>query len=94
MKFLPMHNMVSIRKLLLNLNKKIDISVTQFGAQFNAFSIFGLINYPIFYIIWIALFGIESSHENAIIRLIATLLCLGLFLRKKWPEKAKKWLPL
>ena len=94
MKFLPMHSMVSIRNLLPNLNKKIDANVTQFGAQFNAFSIFGLINYPIFYIIWIALFGLESSHENIIIRLIATLLCLGLFLRKKWFKKAKKWLPL
>lgn len=89
-----MPNVGCLKNFLDNLNKKIDARVTQFGAQFNTFSIFGLINYPIFYLIWIALFGLESSHENAIIRLIATLLCLGLFLRSKWPEKAKKWLPL
>lgn len=94
MKFLTMHNMVEIKNILPNLNKKIEASVTQFGAQFTAFSIFGLINYPIYYIIWVSLSGLESSHENIILRLIATLLCLGLILRKKWHKKLKKWLPL
>jgi signal transduction histidine kinase len=94
MKFLAMHSIVSIKNPLPYLNKKIGASATQFGAQFNAFSIFGLINYPIFYIIWISLSGVENSHENIVLRLIATLLCLGLFLRKKWPQKIKNWLPL
>ncbi len=75
-----------------HLKALIDDRVNNFGPQFLAFSLFGLINYPVFYIIWI--FVNEQSYESLALRLSATLLCLGLFLRNQWPESLRKWLPL
>ena len=62
------------------------------GAQYTAFGLFGLFNYPIFYFIWI--YFSKQPYSSVILRIIATLLCAILALNKYWPEKAKKYLPI
>jgi signal transduction histidine kinase len=81
-----------VLRLLHKFHDAINARVNNYCPQFLAFSIFGLINYPIYYIIWT--FTSENNYENFTLRLIATLLCFGLLLRNKWPKSWKKWLPL
>lgn len=66
--------------------------VEETGAQYTAFGLFGLFNYPIFYFIWI--YFSKQPYSNITIRVIATLLCLILALNKYWPVKFKKYLPI
>jgi signal transduction histidine kinase len=66
--------------------------VKKFGAQYYTFAIFGLINYPLAllyeYIIY-------QNSNGFLIRCLATLLCLGLLLKDKYPlKKYQKFLPL
>ena len=74
-------------KLLALTNEKVE----ETGAQYTAFGLFGLFNYPIFYLIWITFS--KQPYSNLTVRVIATLLCLLLALNKYWPGKLKKYLP-
>ena len=67
--------------------------VVRYGAQYRVFGIFGLINYPLSYIYNIFIVDFSKTYNLTLI-VIPTLLCLGLFLKDKWPETWKNFLPL
>ena len=73
---------------------QVDVSnrVRDFGAQYIAFGVFGIINYPLFYFIW-RIYD-QKGYENFSLRLLATVLCAVLLLKNYWPNKLKKWLPV
>lgn len=73
------------------LNRYISVKVEDFGAQYEIFGIFGLLNYPLYYIVW--RFFSFQSYENLSLRVVATLLCLFLTINKYWPKKLQIWLP-
>ena len=77
-----------LEKILTFAKKKVE----QTGAQYTAFGLFGLFNYPIFYFIWI--YFSKQPYSNITVRVIATILCLILALNKYWPTKLKKYLPI
>lgn len=60
------------------------------GAQYKAFGLFGVINYPFCYYILYFL----GADESIIARLSASLLCIPLIFVKYWPSKLKKYLNL
>lgn len=84
----------SFKTIGTQLNQKIGHSINDFGTPFTLFSLFGLLYYFFFYFAWVVPFGPKIAGHILILHLIAALLCLGLFLREKWPEAPKKWLPL
>ena len=69
--------------------KKIQEQSIQF--PYKLFGLFGLINYPLFYFFWKII--PDPRYEDIILRIISTLLCLGLFLNNKWPNKIQFFLP-
>jgi len=81
-----------VLKLLHKFNDILNVRVNNFCPQFFVFAVFGIINYPIYYIIWTL--NNQNNYEDFALRLIATLLCLGLLLKNKWPVWLNKWLPL
>lgn len=68
----------------------LDRKVTDYGAQYKTYAIFGLYNFPVSYFTLLYV----GTHENAYMRGIATVLCLPLLFTKYWPVKAKKYLNL
>jgi signal transduction histidine kinase len=76
-----------MEKFLSFLNQRIE----EFGgAQYRAFGIFGVINYPVGYY----LFQFLGSDENFVTRLIAAFLCFPLCITDYWPPSLKKYLNL
>lgn len=55
------------------------------------FGIFGVISYPIFYLIWIYFNSV--GYENLILRIIVVFLCIPLICANHWPKKLKPFLP-
>jgi len=68
-----------------------DQRVKRYGAQYRTFAIFGLINYPLAYLYEVF---VQHNQVGLWFRLVSTILCTILFLKDKWPEKLKKFLPL
>jgi len=83
---------LQIPRSLENLRTAIEKRVELFGAQYIAFGVFGILNYPIFYLIWF--YYNTESYESLFLRSLATLLCLLLLLKNYWPKKLKSWLPV
>jgi two-component system CAI-1 autoinducer sensor kinase/phosphatase CqsS len=50
---------------------------------------FGLVGYPLFYVIW----ETAGYRESLQYRTFCTFICLGLLLSSKWPQKMKRFLP-
>lgn len=86
----------SPKRIATRLNRKFERSIRDFNPPFTTFAILGLIYYSLFYFPWLLPLSAKSGVEDGslILRLIAIFLCLGLLLRKKWPENAQVWLPL
>lgn len=86
----------SPKYLVARLNRKFERSIRDFNPPLTPFAILGLIYYSLFYFPWLLPLGAKggAGDESLILRLIAIFLCLGLLLRKKWPENAQKWLPV
>ncbi|MCD6040028.1 MAG: histidine kinase [Gammaproteobacteria bacterium] len=82
-------------KNILHLGKKIKLNIDRrvenFGAQYIAFGIFGILNYPIYYAIWS--YGAKQTYESLLLRATATILCLLLLLKNYWPRRLQTWLP-
>lgn len=76
-----------LNKLLLWLNQRID----KIGAQYIAFGIFGVINYPGSYIFWRNV--LPPTYNPLSLRLIAAILCIPLILKNYWPKKFRLYLP-
>lgn len=86
---------INPRKILVQLIKlqnAFNNRVNDFQPAYTAFGIFGVLNYPIFYFIWITYS--TQSYESCSIRVTATLLSLFLLLHKYWPTWLRSWLPL
>jgi signal transduction histidine kinase len=71
-----------------NASKRIE----KFRPAYISFGIFCIINYPIFYFIWINYN--RQGYESLTLRIICTCLGIPLLLHKYWPAKLKKLLPL
>ncbi len=78
--------------IIKNLIKKILDHSNNISYPYKVFGIFGVITYPLFYVIWI--FANSQGYESALMRSIATLLCFILILYEKWPAKLKPYLPI
>jgi signal transduction histidine kinase len=77
-----------MKKTLLLLDQKVEA----FGGQYKAFSLFGIVSYPLSYVI---LYYFNSQiNESIEVRLIAFLLCIPLLFTEHWPIKVKKYLSL
>ncbi len=83
---------LGLKKFFSQLKGLIDNKVQENGAQYTAFALFGIFNYPVYYFIWIYLS--KQPYSNLWLRIVATLLCLGLLLNKYWPKKFKEYLPV
>jgi signal transduction histidine kinase/CheY-like chemotaxis protein len=59
--------------------------------QYKAYGIFGLFNFPVYYLIWWYL--APQTYENIFLRIACTLFCLLLVMHKRWPENIKKYVP-
>lgn len=55
------------------------------------FGIFGLVNYPVFYLYW--RFFSNAGYDDIYLRAISVLLCSGLALKDSWPLSLKPFLP-
>ncbi len=66
--------------------------VNETGAQYKAYGIFGIFNFPFYYIFWLYLS--PETYENLLLRAICTLLCCLLIFHNKWPNQLKKYLPI
>lgn len=77
---------------LTQLNQKINAHAAQYVHPYITFAIFGMVTYPLFYIIW----RLSDAHgyDSLELRLIATSLCVILACNHYWPIQLKKYLPL
>jgi signal transduction histidine kinase len=57
-----------------------------------AFGIFGILNYPVFYIVWSTIS--KQPYEDLLLRGLVSILCLFLALKNYWPKEIKRILPL
>ena len=79
-------------KHLKKLNNLIDSKMQDYLNIIAVFGIFGILNYPIFYILWSLLYS--SELHNLPMRIFAAILCFGLVFHKQWPLSFRKFLPL
>jgi two-component system CAI-1 autoinducer sensor kinase/phosphatase CqsS len=77
----------SAEELLFKFNKRVQ----DYGPQYFLFGIFGVINYPTFYIIW-SYYSLQQ-FENLTLRVAATVLSIPLLFVKFWPSRLKVFLP-
>jgi signal transduction histidine kinase len=69
----------------------LDKRVEEFGgAQYRTFGIFGIISFPLGYI----MLHLLGTDESAIARLLACTLCVPLIFTNHWPQKIKRYLNL
>lgn len=81
-----------ISNYLSQILEQINQHAEKSGNPYELFGIFGLITYPLFYLIWV--FIDAESYENLTLRLIAAFLCVPLIFKSKWHKKYLKYLPL
>lgn len=70
-----------------------EASVAAYGAQYDGFCLFFLVNYVLVFNHW-ALVGPYPYAVLWTLRLLACFFTLVLFLRNRWPESLQKYLPL
>jgi signal transduction histidine kinase len=75
------------RKITNAIKKSADSS----KYQFFSFGVFGFITYPLYHFIW--LFTGATTYENFPLRILASLLCIPLIIKKHLPSKLQKILP-
>lgn len=78
-------------RILNKLNKMIFKEVEKSGEPYTTFGIFGILNFPIYYLIWFYLS--PQGYENLGLRMTATILCALLALHHFWPKQLKPYLP-
>jgi len=79
-------------KFLRKAKNAIDHKFQESTPPVTAFGIFGLINFPLFYIIW--RYVTPTEYSNLPMRLVAAVLCLFLIFKKKWPRRLQPFFPL
>ncbi len=83
----------NIEILFAKINNWCIERVVKYGAHYRIFSIFGLVNYPLLHIYKVSIADFPKT-ENFTLKILPTILCIGLFLKDKWPEIWKNFLPL
>lgn len=74
--------------MVLSLLKKIQDRAQNLEPVMKTFGIFGMFNYPLFYLFWEYL---EKENENILLRSIAFGLCIPLALINYWPQKLMRF---
>lgn len=77
---------------LKKLVRKVIVRADNIAYPYEIFGIFGVISYFFYYLLWV--YVATQGYENFYIRLVATLLCIPLLLKKYWPIKFQQFLPL
>lgn len=80
-----------LKKLMCSIFRHLNEHSQYSDPVMKVFGIFGLINFPFFYLYW-KLYA-DVHYDDIILRCIATLLCLFLALKKFWPPFLKPLLP-
>lgn len=60
--------------------------------QFVALGIIGFLGYGSYYLLWHQI--TPGAYNSFLLRFIAMLLCLGLVVKKYWPEKLRSFMPI
>ena len=81
-----------LKKIYNNTKSYIDKKTKETGNQYKAYGIFGIINFPLYYLTWLYLS--PQYYESLFLRVTCTLLCFLLALHEYWPKKLKKFLPI
>lgn len=76
------------RQLLTVATKRVEL----YGAQYVPFGIFGVINYPLSFLMWHHI--VPQQYTSLMLRAFITLLCIPLALAKYWPQKLKVHQPV
>jgi len=83
---------MSVHSLFRHLQQVTVERVRRHGAPYRLYGWFGLLNAPLYYLIWH--YATPESYENGWLRLFSAMLCLLLILHRYWPKKWQPWLPL
>ncbi|MCP4473845.1 MAG: hybrid sensor histidine kinase/response regulator [Gammaproteobacteria bacterium] len=75
-----------------HLRDAVAARVGKVGASYTLYGWFGLLNAPIYYLIW--RYAAPETYENGWLRLLCAVLCLGLVLHRYWSKRWQPWLPL
>lgn len=90
--FLLMQVKERLWKQLETFRLSIEKKVEECGAQYWAFGLFGILNYPLFYLVW--KYYDHTGYENLSLRFMATVLSALLLLKTYWPKILRPWLPV
>jgi len=78
---------INLKKVILDIYNRLEDNIVSAERQIKTFGILMAINFPLYLIIWY--YETPGSYQNPLLRVVATLLCIGLILRNYWPENIK-----
>lgn len=79
-------------KIVRHLDESMQKSLSHSAHQLVAVGAIAFLGFPLFY--WIWAFWFPQTYENLVLRLIGSLLGLGLMLTPYWPARCKNYLSL
>lgn len=82
--------MWQIKKIVRHLDESMQRSLSHSTHQLVAVGAIAFVGFPLFYLIWVYWF--PQSYENLSLRLLGSLLGLGLMLTPYWPVRFKNYL--
>ncbi|HEA4252269.1 TPA: HAMP domain-containing histidine kinase [Legionella pneumophila] len=82
--------MSQLKKIVKHLDESMQRSLSNSAHQLVAVGAIAFVGFPLFYVIWA--FWLPQPYENLPLRLIGSLLGLGLMLTPYWPLKWKQYL--
>ena len=77
-------------KIVRHLDDSMQRSLSHSAHQLVAVGAIAFVGFPLFYLIWV--FWFPQTYENLALRLIGSLLGLGLMLTPYWPTQCKNYL--
>ena len=83
--------MTNIHSLIRKWHLALISHAQEYTYPYAIFGIFGVISYPMYYLVWVYLAPI--GYENLPLRLVAVLLCVPLIFKNHWPDSVKEFLP-
>ncbi|WP_158618573.1 HAMP domain-containing sensor histidine kinase [Legionella sp. km535] len=83
---------MTLKQYFLKFNKNVDEHAKKFAHPYITFAIFGIITYPLFYLVWMV--AASGGYENLELRLVTVFLCVLLALKDYWPNNYKKFFSL
>lgn len=82
--------MLQIKKIVRHLDNSMQRSLSNSSHQLVAVGALAFVGFPLFYFIWA--YWYPQPYENLNLRLVGSLLGLGLMLTPNWPVRYKKYL--